>query len=392
MRFFNSLHLQVLRKIPTKAIRPDCYAFSSLTKTPTQTPNTPLFDYLIQTLTLSKAEAQSITNSTRFSNIKSLENPHSVLHYFRSLGFSDTDIRSSVISNSEILLSDVDMKLKPRIEFFQEIGLVGSHLGKFISNNSRLLDCSLENMLIPCTQILKNILVNDTNNQDLIRVLSRCSRLITKNPEGRLLSNIAFLESCGIVGSQLSMLLKNQPRIFVMEESKLKGLVSRVLDMGFSFDSIRFVHGLRLVSCLSEETLERKLEVFRSFGFTKDDIMEMFQRLPSVLNKSEEQLKLRLDFFMNNIELKKEALIREPCCLTYSQEDRVIPRYKVMSILKLKKLLKDEPSFVRVLTLSEEKFLEKYVQRFRDDLEELLVAYKGHMLDSETATANGIVV
>ncbi|KAL5753731.1 hypothetical protein ACOSP7_021951 [Xanthoceras sorbifolium] len=379
MRIFNSLQLQVLHKIPTKAIRPNLYMFSSLTKTQTQTPNTLVFNYLIETLNLSETHAQSISNSTRFSNIKSLETPHSVLHYFRSLGFSETDIRSSVASDPEILLSNVDNKLKPKIDFFQEMGLVGSHLGKFISNNSRLLTCSLQNMLIPCTQILKKILVDDKNNQYLIRVLNRCSYLITKNPEGRLLSNIAFLESCGIVGSHLSMLLKNQPRIFVMEESKLRGLVSRVLDMGFSSDSTRFVHGLRLVSCLSEEAFERKMELFRSFGFTKDEAMEMFRRLPAMFNKSEEQLKLRLDFFLNKTELNKEALIREPCCLTYSLGERVIPRYKVMQILKSKRLLEDDPSFVRVLTLSEEKFSEKYVERFRDDAEELLVAYRGQV-------------
>ncbi|KAL5818399.1 hypothetical protein ACOSQ4_022241 [Xanthoceras sorbifolium] len=384
MQTVKSLQLQVLQKIPTKVTKPNLYMFSSLTRTPTQTPNSLFFNYLIQTLNFSKTEAaQSISNSTRFSNVKSLENPHAVLHYFRSLGLTETEIRSSVRLEPQILLSDVDKTLKPKIEFFREMGLVGSHLGKCISNNSKLLCCSLQKTLIPCTQILKKILVDDKNNQDLIRVLTKCRWFIAKPSESRLLNNIAFLESCGIVGSQLSMLLKTRHGVFVMEESKLRDLVSRVSDMGFSVNSRMFTYGLCVVSCLSKETFERKLELFRSFGFAKQEAMEMFQKQPTLFSKSEEQLKLTLDFFLNKIALKKELLFRRPRYLLHSLEGRVIPRYKVMQILKSKRLLKKkQTSFVNMLSFSEGEFLEKFVAKFRDDAEELLVAYKGHLLDS----------
>ncbi|KAK3211914.1 hypothetical protein Dsin_016620 [Dipteronia sinensis] len=161
MRYFNSPQLQFLQKIPTNAMKPNLYMFSSLTKTPTQTPNTLLFNYLIETLNFSRTDAQSISNSTRFSNVKSLENPHSVLHYLRSIGFSETDIRSTVRSESPILFCKLDKNLKPKMDFFQEMGLVGSDLGKFIYKNSKLVNSNLEKTLSPCTQILKKILVND---------------------------------------------------------------------------------------------------------------------------------------------------------------------------------------------------------------------------------------
>ncbi|KAL5820426.1 hypothetical protein ACOSQ3_022308 [Xanthoceras sorbifolium] len=180
----------------------------------------------------------------------------------------------------------------------------------------------------------------------LISVIRRLSWLITTNPERKLLSNIALFESCGIVGSQLSMLLKTTPRIFVMEESYLRDLVSRVLDMGLLFRSKMFVHGLRLVSGMRAELLERKLDLLRSFVFTKHEALQIFRRQPTVFSKSEEQLKLRLDFFLNKIELKKEPLIGAPC-LAYSLEKRVIPRYRIIQILKSKRLLvKKEPSFL----------------------------------------------
>ncbi|KAH7565862.1 hypothetical protein JRO89_XS08G0027700 [Xanthoceras sorbifolium] len=94
--------------------------------------------------------------------------------------------------------------------------------------------------------------------------------------------------------------------------------------------------------------------MIRSFGFTKHEVMEMFEKQPTMLSKSKEHLKLGLDFFLNKIELQNERL---------------------------------EPSFVTALKLCEEDFLDKYVARFTDDAEELLVAYKGHLLDSEMDTA-----
>ncbi|KAL5751743.1 hypothetical protein ACOSQ2_022250 [Xanthoceras sorbifolium] len=383
MRILNSLQLQVLQKIPTKAIKPNFYLFSSLTKTPTQKPNTLLFNYLIETLKFSKTEAQSI--STRFSHIKSLEKPYSVLHYLRSIGFSQTDIRTSVLSNPYILFSKVDKNLKPKMELFQEMGLMGSHLGKFISHNPRLLACSLEKKLVPSTQILNKILGNvNKNRKDSIRVMIKC-RWITTNPS-RFLINIAVLESCGIVGSRLSMLLWHQPMIFVMEESKLRDLVSRVLDMGFSVDSGMFVHGLCTVYGLSEENFEKKLEIFRSFGFTKDEFMEIFRRAPVLPRASEKKLKLGMEFFLNKVELEKEVLIRVPWCLMLSLEERVIPRYNVMQILRSKRLLKKDLRFISVLNISEKKFLEKFVEKFTDDAEELLEAYKGHLLDSSSSS------
>jgi mTERF domain-containing protein len=281
----------------------------------------------------------------------------------------------------QILFSDIDKTLKPKIEFFQDLGLVGSELGMFISKNSPILAVSLERKLVPCVEILKKVLCRNQNNQDLIRVLSRCTAVVRGNPESRLLGNIAFLKSCGIVGTQLSMLLTRQPWLFIMQESKLRDLVSRVLDMGFSVNSRMLVHGLYTVSCMSNETFMRKLELFRSSGFSSNECMEMFRKQPGLLRASEEKLKLGIEFFMNTIKMEKSALVRLPVSFMYDLEARVIPRYMVLEILKSKRLLKREPSFIHTLNISEEKFLAKFIAKFRDHAEELLVAYKGHLLD-----------
>ncbi|KAH9669714.1 hypothetical protein KPL70_021903 [Citrus sinensis] len=280
--------------------------FASLSKTPNST-NFIFLNFLIKTLNIPKSRALPISN--KFSRIKSLEKPETVRQFLHNVGFSDTHIQLTVTSRPTILFSDVDKTLKPKIEFFQHLGLVGSDLGKFISKNPSLFAASLERKLIPCVEILKKILVDDSNNEDLTRVFRRCCwNLIMDTEKSGLLRNIEYLKSCGIVGSQLSMLLVWQPRLFCYKELKIRHLVSRLLDMGFSTNSRMFVYGLVVLSCLNEETFGRKLELFRSYGFSKEEVLQMFRKAPLILKASEERLQLGLEFFLKEIECEKSVL------------------------------------------------------------------------------------
>ncbi|KAL9459207.1 hypothetical protein AB3S75_002569 [Citrus x aurantiifolia] len=266
--------------------------FSSLSKTPNST-NFIFLNFLIKTLNIPKSRALPISN--KFSRIKSLEKPETVRQFLHNVGFSDTHIQLTVTLTPKILFSDVDKTLKPKIEFFQHLGLVGSDL------------------------------VDDSNNEDLTRVFRRCCwNLIMDTEKSGLLRNIEYLKSCGIVGSQLSM----------------------------------------------------------SYGFSKEEVLQMFRKAPCILEASEERLQLGLEFFLKEIECEKSVLVRTPICLACGIENRVIPRYRVFQIIMSRGMFKEDFSFSSTLLLSEGNFLQKFVLSFGDDAEELLLSYKGHKLGS----------
>lgn len=368
--------------VPSKPIRNFFSSLSSPAKT--LNPNTPFYNFLTNSLKFSETKALPISN--RFSSRwdTSPEKPQSVNSFLREHGFSETQIRSAVSGKPQILFADINKILRPKVEFFQQLGLVGSDLGKFISNHTTLLTASLERKLVPCVEVLKEILGNDENSgEDLIRVMNRCHWLVTRYPRARLLVNIALLESCGIVGTQLSKLLKRQPWVFAMSKSTLRSLVYRVLDMGLSVDSGMFVRALESLSSLSNETFRKKLDLFRSLGFSEDECLEIFRRMPVLFKTSEEKLKFGINFFLNTVKMEKSTLVRHPTCLLYSMEKRVIPRYNVLQLIKLKKLMDKESSLCHAVNITEQKFLEKFVYRFGDDdAEQLLVAYEGRLLYS----------
>ncbi|KAK3001881.1 hypothetical protein RJ639_020625 [Escallonia herrerae] len=343
------------------------------TSSSSPTLNPVLFDYLVHSLGLPNSRALSICSQS-LNRAQPPEHARSVVQFLKRHGFSDPQIRSTVSATPVILFCNIDKILKPKLRFFQRLGITGPDLGKFVSKNSTLLSCSLRKKLKPRMDFLNKYLSSD----DWVRLNGGFNLIGTR--QSRLVSNISYLESFGISGSRLSALLRRQPRVVSQPESQLRESVAGALEMGFSADSKMFIHALAVGS--PTKYLFRKLELFRSLGFLEAECMEMFRKAPILLATGEEKLRIGVDFFMNTVKCEKTVLIRRPVCLMFSLEGRVIPRYRVIQILKAKRLLKKDSMFYTALFLGEKEFLKEFVLEFRDDAEELMIAYKGHTCDT----------
>ncbi|XP_023552360.1 uncharacterized protein LOC111810052 isoform X2 [Cucurbita pepo subsp. pepo] len=335
--------------------------------------------YLIDTFELSPARAVSIMRSRR--GIESTEKPQSVYKYLSELGFSKAHIQSTIRLAPQIAFSNIERTLKPKIEFFQNLGLVGSDLGRFISKHSTLLTVSLEKKLMPSVEILQSVFPKDECNSDLLQGMQRCCDKLMRFPYTRLLVNINYLQSCGIVGSQLSMLLKRQPALFGKRESQVRDIVSMVVETGFSTNTKMFVHGLHAISSVTNATFKKKVELICSFGITEKECMRMFTSAPVLIRTSGGKLKRGLEFFMNEAEVSRSDIVRKPTCLMHAMEGRVLPRYRVLQVVKSKRLLMKHPQLIDILGMSDEDFLDKFVHRFPDHVTELLAAFRGQCMD-----------
>ncbi|KAI5669969.1 hypothetical protein M9H77_19822 [Catharanthus roseus] len=319
--------------------------------------NPVLYNYLIKDLNFPEERAIRVSNHFRYSN--TLEQAQSTVEFLKSFGFSHCHIQSAVQVCPQILFSNNEKTLAPKLRFFQELGFSGSDFGKLISKNAGVLARSLDDTLKPCIETTKGILGNDGNNKDLIQVLLRCNWVVSKKSNARIVSNISYFKSCGIDGDQTSKLFKRQPRLFTAPESHLRAIVEKISEMGFPMDSRMLVHAIYTVGTMSSKTLEKKLDLIRSFGFSRDECLEMFRRAPMLLRTSEPKLRCAMNFFLDTVKLKKLLIVRAPMCLMHSVEDRMVARYRVVKTLMEKRLLKKEPAFLYVLQLTEGEFLEK---------------------------------
>ncbi|XP_054820666.1 uncharacterized protein LOC129319594 [Prosopis cineraria] len=229
----------------------------------------------------------------------------------------------------QVLFSRVDNTLKPKIEYLQLLGFRGSELGELLSSNPILLTCSLNNTLVPSVEATKKI-VNE--EKDLIKLLRRNANWIIPYHR-KILRNAAFFQSCGIVGSQLSYLCIQHARLFVMRDSVLRNYVSRAVNMGFCINSRMLVRAVVVISGLSFDTFNRKLESIQSCGFSKQETVQMFRKAPTLLQRSEKNLKVKIQVCLDKIMLPKSMLVKNPVILTLSMEKRVIPRWRVLQLL-----------------------------------------------------------
>ncbi|XP_023635516.1 transcription termination factor MTERF2, chloroplastic [Capsella rubella] len=335
---------------------------------------------------------QAIALAMRYPYIKSLEQPRSVIRLLKSYNFSDTQIQKSIRVHPQMMFYKVEKNLEPKLRFFEEIGFSGSDLCKFLSQNSSVVGVSLVRKLIPTVEILKSIVA--PKDEDLTVILSRCSWLLNRDPNLFLLPNISYLKTCGIVGSQLAALLRRQPRIFNLPEEKLRGYVSRALELGFSLNSGMLVHAVFSLSSLSKKTFDRKLKLFVANGFSEDEIADIIRRSPGLMRCAYDKLTQGMEFYIKRMGIEREALVKRPCVLSYNLEKRVIPRLKVLHILREKGLLLNEEKKKKkntfdIVEMTEEAFLDKYVVRFGDEIsEKLLAAYKGHLVDDDDGSSS----
>jgi len=119
---------------------------------------------------------------------------------------------------------------------------------------------------------------------------------------------------------------------------------------------------------LRKEHIDKRLQYLRSVGFSEKQIPEISRRSPSILAYSEEDLKRHLDFLVKSAGYTVADLLKYPDLLGYSLEKRIIPRYRVMEALKTMQVLNTEMICPRYFQLTEEQFLEKYVNKNAESL------------------------
>ncbi|KAH7652690.1 mTERF domain-containing protein mitochondrial protein [Dioscorea alata] len=354
----------IILPIPEKSI------FSLFSSSVVPKSNTFILNYLTQTFGVSESR---VLSSLNVPHVETLDGPNSVVNLFKQYGLLDADIGKAVRVCPQILFLNAEKNLKPKLQFFRDLGFTGPQMSPVLSKSSTMLTHSLEKRIAPSVDVLRGIL----STRDLLRVLGRCPWVIKEDPALKLIPNISFLKkTCHIDQSQLLMLLVRQPSLFVMRQSALQDLAHRITEMGVSVDSRMFAQALYSFSCMSSETFKKKFDLLHSYGFSDEQTTLLFQKSPAVFRTSEKKLISGLEFFMNKVGVNHCKLLRYPSSLMYSMEKRVVPRYSVLEVLYSMKLLKKGDQLLSAILLSEEEFLKKYVWKHIETVPELLGAYK----------------
>ncbi|KAK1278132.1 hypothetical protein QJS04_geneDACA003509 [Acorus gramineus] len=273
----------------------------------------------------------------------------------------------------ELLKYNPDKTLKPKMDFLRDAGFSTPDLTFVLSRNSTILGRSLDNQIVPAYGFLKGIL---GTGKAVVLTIKRSPWLLHSDLQKMIGPKIGVLRDHGVPNSSISAMIKQQPRLFLtLHSDRFTKAITKVKAMDFRPSSSSFYLALCSILSKSESNWEAKFELYRSFGWSEDDILSAFKKQPQIMNLSQDKLRKMMNFFLKEPGLGLSIVSNCPNLMLYSLERTVIPRYSVIHVLKSLGFLTKDVKLTTICQLNEEKFLEKYVIKYQDKVPQPLQAY-----------------
>ncbi|XP_057997968.1 transcription termination factor MTERF5, chloroplastic-like [Hevea brasiliensis] len=327
--------------------------------------------FLINSCGLILKSAQSISKKICF---KTLERPDSVLRLLREHGFTNSHISKIVKMRPRVLLLNPERTILPKLEFLCSIGVSRSDLSVIVSQNPDLLNRSIKRNLIPHYHILKSILVSDEKVIKCLKRLLKSSIVLSQND---FYANISLLRGLGIPQSSISLLVTFNPSTMCLKAFNFAEGVKKVVQIGFDPSKLQFVRALQVLLGIKQKTWEDKIEAFRRWGLSEEEISSIFRKNPFCMGLSEKNIMCSMNFLVCKMGWQPAAVARVPIVLSYGLETRIKPRCSVIRVLLLKGLIKADVPVSSVMITREKYFLGRFVIKYLDQVPQLLDIFQG---------------
>lgn len=309
------------------------------------------------------------------SKTASPSNLRSFINLLQSYGFSQTHVNKILVKQPACLLGP--KTLKPKIEFLLSIcNQSQSDVVKIVNKTPLLLRRSLKNQLVPIFESLKS--VTGSHRSAAAAVMSN-PFVLTYSISKDLFQNIEVLQKVGVPEDQILKFVTGYGQVTGKQHDKFSEVVMKVRDMGFDLSSYGFRRAVICLCLISDESWEAKCKIYRSFGFSDDEIVSMFRKLPAVVAYSEKRIREVLEFYVKKLRWTPSRLEVMPYVFAFSLEKRIVPRCSVLQALESRKSISSSSGFYQILGMTDVAFLEKYVTAYMDEVPEVMDAYTGKL-------------
>ncbi|XP_054817596.1 uncharacterized protein LOC129317256 [Prosopis cineraria] len=322
--------------------------------------------YLTDSLGMSSQFAMKVSKRVKLAG---QDKPDSVQNLFRSYGFSDSQISKLVEKIPRVLFAKPEKTLSPKLRYLQSIGFSRSELPELFIHNPRILTMSLKKTIIPRYEALKSIVDDDKAR----RAFKRWGRY--HKDSTILVSNLKVLRQHGVPQSSVSRIVAHSVGAALTKPTKFIEHVKFAKEIGIDPSKSAFIQAVSVLATTNKLTWESKLDIYERCGWSRDVTLSAFRKFPNCMMLSEDKITSTMKFLVDDMGLSLVDIVNCPVFLGYSLEQRIIPRCSVFKILKNNGLIKSDMSLCSLITLSETKFLEKFVIPFQESVPKLLEIY-----------------
>ncbi|XP_057467288.1 uncharacterized protein LOC130756732 [Actinidia eriantha] len=303
--------------------------FSSSLRPTKNSPNQNSFtvSYLINSCGFSPEKALSMSKYVKF---ESPDKPDSVLAFFKFHGFTQTQISTIIRNHPSLLLCDPEKTLLPKLEFFKSKGISITDVTRIVTGSQSVLKRSLEKVTIPGFEFFNNLFQSEAKT---IAAVKRCGSLLLFDRQPHVIPNIEIMREVGVPNSNIMFLLKNQPRVFMTRSDKFRQILKDVETMGFDPLIMTFVSAVHALRSMTKSTWEKKVDVYKKWGWTEEEILVAFKKHPCCMTASEDKINGVMDFLVNKMGLESSLVVKRSILISLSLEKRIVPRCAVYQAL-----------------------------------------------------------
>ncbi|KEH37282.1 uncharacterized protein [Medicago truncatula] len=338
--------------------------------------------YLINNFGFSPQFASKLS-STYNVHFKTARKPDSVLNFFRNHGFSDSQIRTVIAKEPRLLSCDPLKRVLPKFQFFLSKGASNSDIVNIVSKNPMFLTASLDKKIVPTYELVYKYLQSDKH----ILALLNCNP--TFFGRSSVEHNIRLLIQSGVTDINIARLLRNNIKFFMT--GNLPELVKELKDLGFHPSQSIFSVALIAKTYLSKSRWNEKVDVFKKWGWSDEDVREAFKKQPQCMLTSIDKINSVMNFWVNQLGWDALAIAKTPRVLGASLERRIIPRASVVEYLLKRGLHKKEASLTSPFIVIDKTFYDMYINRFKEESSYLLKLYEENLNLAQTKEKTGMI-
>ncbi|XP_042461115.1 transcription termination factor MTERF4, chloroplastic-like [Zingiber officinale] len=325
---------------------------------------------LIRSCGISDRAALSISKKVQ---LDTLDRALSVLTLLKDYGFDEAHLVRLVDRLPRVLVMDAEKTLRPKLEHFRRIGLVGTALSEILSAKPVLLGYSVEKRLLPNAELLKSFSIT---NAKLVNAIKSSPWLMTLDIRTKLLPKVDALRAYGVPDDVILVLFTGYGYALLTDTARFNEAFDKIKKMGICPKKTTFARALGMLALLPEKKWVEKVENFMGLGWSQDNVLEAFSKQPHIVRISTEKTRKIVEFLEEKLGWTPEHTVKYAVVLSMSLEKRLLPRCAVLSILMHKGLIK--PGFTgNHFLMSSKNFQMEFVTKYQEQAPEIVEVIKG---------------
>jgi mTERF domain-containing protein len=211
-------------------------------------------------------------------------------------------------------------------------------------------------------------------NKNIIVCLIKNWPSFVDNPYDLIVANINLIRDFGVCDSGIARLIMTGPSILGLTD--LIDTLEEVKGLGFDPSTSTFVIALVAKKCMSKKLWDEKVDAFKKWGWSDEDVLEAFKKQPHCMLTSIDKVNSVMSFWVDQLGWDARAIVKLPRVFGSNLERRIIPRAAVLQYLLKNGLLKKKASLTTPFVVSDKLFFERHINRYKEEASYLLKLYE----------------